>query len=232
MQQSASQEAQAVTASIGNAQEVKRQAGEASVVLTNISGMFESAASTPQEHRVALAFARDAGQFSSGYQAIAESRTDQEFANAVFGMCAPQRQQAAPRVGQLMLGFAGLLSSKPPPASAQLANLASAGFAGAQEAARTTEQQRQSAISYCRVFGNRLIDIPVKCQQAGSAMAEASSQEQQAEINHSQNVNAALTTAAVVFAGAVLFATAVGSAAATQPPVVQSNYYNNQFYGN
>lgn len=180
---------------------------------------------------MALAFAKDAGQLSSGYQAIAESRSDRDFTNAVFGMCAPLRQQAAPRVGQLMLGFAGLLSSKPS-SSAQLANLANAGFSGAQQTATMTEQQRQNAISYCRVFGNRLIDIPVKCQQAGTAMSEASAQEQQAEVNHTQNVNNALTAAAVVFAGTVLFATAVGSAAATQPPVVQSNYYNNQFYGN
>jgi len=62
-------------------------------------------------------------------------------------------------------------------------------------------------------------------------MGEASSQEQQAEANHQTNVNRALVAAGVLFAGAVVYTSAVGSAAATRPPVVQQTFNNNQFYG-
>jgi hypothetical protein len=95
---------------------------------------------------------------------------------------------------------------------------------------KMTGEQRQYAIGYFETFGGRLIDIPTKCAQASSAMAEASSQEQQAEANHQTNVNRALIAAGVLFTGAVVYASAVGSAAATRPPVTQQTFYNNQFY--
>ena len=71
----------------------------------------------------------------------------------------------------------------------------------------------------------RLIDIPAKCDQAGQQLTEASAEEQQAEISHTQNVNNALTAAAVVFMGTALVAGEVGAAAATRPPVIQQNNY-------
>jgi hypothetical protein len=155
----------------------------------------------------ALAAANDFTEIGSGLQAIADSNTDAGFTNAVFAMCAPQRKDAAPRVGRLMVGLAGNIASNPP--------------------ANMTEQQRNQAIFYFSTFGNRLINIPYQCDQAKSAMTEASAEEQQAELNHKENVNNAMTASAVVFAGTVFFASAVGSAAATRPPVVQQ--FNQQY---
>lgn len=157
------------------------------------------------KEQAALAAANDFTEIASGLRAIADSKTDVGFTNAVFAVCAPQRREAAPRVGRLMVGLAGNVASNPP--------------------ANMTEQQRNQAMSYFSTFGNRLINIPYQCEQATSAMTEASAEEQQAEIDHKQNVNNAMTAAAVTFAGAVFFASAVGSAAATRPPVVQQYNY-------
>jgi hypothetical protein len=94
-----------------------------------------------------------------------------------------------------------------------------------------TPEQRQSAITYFETFGGRLIDIPTKCDQANNAMAAANAQEQQAEAQHQVNVNRSLAAAALIFTGAVVFTSAVGAAAATRPPFVENNFYNNQFNG-
>ena len=56
---------------------------------------------------------------------------------------------------------------------------------------------------YFDTFGERLIDIPPKCDQTSAAMAEADAEEQKAEAQHRANVNTAVTAAALVFAGAV-----------------------------
>jgi hypothetical protein len=96
--------------------------------------------------------------------------------------------------------------------------------------ANLTNEQRQSAINYFETFGGRLIDIPIKCEQANTAMTQAGTQEQQAEAEHQANVNRSLATAAALFAGAVVFRSAVGAAAATSPPVTEQNFYDNQFY--
>jgi len=90
------------------------------------------------------------------------------------------------------------------------------------------EQERAEAYNYFTIFGERLIDIFSKCQQASGAIAEANAEEQQAEAKHAANVNTALTAAALVLVGTALVASNVGAASATRPPVVQQNNY---FYG-
>jgi hypothetical protein len=204
MQQAATQQAANATGSIGDVAEVKREAGQASAVLDKLSSMMTANPAKGHE-AAAAAFAADAYEVSSGLSEIADSKTDSQFTNAVWGMCVANRKEAEPRVGRAMLIFSGVLDSKAP----------------------ANAQNREQTIAYFRTFGHRLINMPVKCDQAGNAMAEASAQEQQAEITHTQNVNNAMTAAAVVFAGTVLFASAVGSAAATRPPVTQE--YNTNY---
>jgi hypothetical protein len=123
-------------------------------------------------------------------------------------MCDPVRKDAAPRIGGALVAFAGGIQSNPP--------------------AKMTEQERAQAYNYFTTLGERLIDIPSKCQQASSAIAEADTQEQLAELKHTANVIIALTAAALVFVGTALVASNVGAAAATRPPVIQQNNY---FYG-
>ena len=84
--------------------------------------------------------------------------------------------------------------------------------------ANMTDEQRQSAINYFETFGGRLIDIPIKCEQANNAMAEASTQEQTAEVNHQTNVNRALIAAGVLFVGVA----AVGAASAGRTVIQQT----------
>lgn len=58
--------------------------------------------------------------------------------------------------------------------------------------------------AYFDTFGERLINIPSKCDHASAAMAEADAEEQKAEAEHRENVNTAEAAAALVFAGAVV----------------------------
>jgi hypothetical protein len=204
MQNAAQQQARAATDPIGTPDSVRGQAAQGAVVLNTLAALVSKNPPAAQQQVVA-AFANDAGEISSGLHAIAETHDDAQFTNAVFAMCQPTRREAAPRVGHALLGFAGGIQTNPP--------------------ANMTEQDRVRAIQYFTTFGERLIDIPAKCDQAGQQLTEASAEEQQAEISHTQNVNNALTAAAVVFMGTALVAGEVGAAAATRPPVIQQNNY-------
>jgi hypothetical protein len=186
---------------------VRAGSRQASAVLTSLAANI--AANPPKsQQQAALGFSRDTSEISSGLLAIADSKTDAEFTSAVFSMCDPVRKDAAPRVGGALLALAGAIQSKP--------------------SSNMTEEQRAQAYNYFATLGERLIDIPPKCQQASGAIAEANVEEQQAEAKHAANVNTALTAAALVFVGTALVASNVGAAAATRPPVVQQNNY---FYG-
>lgn len=206
MQQAAKEQATTATSPIGNEQQVRQQAAVASVLLDRLTATVQANPKLAQ-NQVAAQFATDSMQISSGLRAIAESHTDSQFTSAVFAMCAPTRREAAPRVGAVMLGIANGILSHPP--------------------ANSTELQRQQVAGYYSTFGHRLMNIPEQCDQAAGAMAEASAQEQQAEVQHAKKVNDAETAAAILFAGTVLFASAVGSAAATRPPVT---YQTNNYY--
>jgi len=206
MNSAAQEQAKSATETIGDAEGVRRQAGEAATVLTRLSAPWASNPPKGQQ-AAALQFVRDSAEISSGLRAIADSKTDAQFTNAVFAMCDPVRRQAAPRVGLVMIAFAGNIQSHPP--------------------ANMSAEDQEQAFNYFSTFGQRMVAVPTRCDQAAGAMAEASAEEQKAEVEHSQNVSTAVNAAALVFAGTVLFATAVGAAAAARPPV-QNNYY----YGN
>ncbi len=128
---------------------------------------------------------------------MAQSRqTDEQFTAAVFGMCEPQRRDAASRVGQLMTGMAARIRANPPAKGPHWQN-------------------------YFDTFGERLINIPTECDHASATMAQAEAQEQ-AEIQHQANVNAAATVGAVVLGTAILAAGTVAAAEASRPIIVQS----------
>jgi hypothetical protein len=207
MQTAAEQRAKSATEPIGNPEQVRAGARQASIVLTSFATTI--AANPPRgQPQVALAFAHDAGQISSGLLAIADSKTDAEFATAVFAMCDQDRLTAAPRIGEFLLALAGGIQSNPPP--------------------NMTVEIRAQEYNYFATLGLRLTDIPSKCQQASGAIAQADAEEQQAEAKHTANVNTALTAAALLFVGTALVASNLGAAAATRPPVVQQNNY---YYG-
>ena len=196
MSQAASQQAKVATNQIGSVEEVRTEARQAAGLL---NGLAASALKNPPagNQQVASAFSSDAMEVSSGLRAIAESQTDAGFTDAVFAMCNPAREAACPRIGHVMMGIAAGMRTNPP--------------------ANMTDEQRQSAINYFETFGGRLIDIPIKCEQANNAMAEASTQEQTAEVNHQTNVNRALIAAGVLFVGVA----AVGAASAGRTVIQQ-----------
>src|SRR5215469_9743001 len=206
MAQSASQQATIATSDIGTIQQVRTQAGQGAQLLNALAA---AAMKNPPKGNLQAAqtFANDAEEVSAGLQSIKESQTDVGFTNAVLAMCDPQVQAASPRVGRVLMAIGGGIRNNPP------SNMSSA--------------QQQGAIQYFETFGGRLIQIPVKCTQAGSAMAQADAQERQAETEHQTNVNRALIAAGVLFTGTVVVASTVGAAAATRPPVIQNTYNNN-----
>jgi hypothetical protein len=206
MNSAAQEQAKIGTETIGDADGVRRQAGEAATVLTRLSAPWASNPPKGQQ-AAALQFVQDSAEISSGLRAIADSKGDAQFTSAVFGMCDPVRRQAAPRVGLVMIALAGNIQTHPP--------------------ANMSEEDQQQAFNYFSTFGQRMVGVPTKCDQVAEAMAEASAEEQKAEVEHSQNVSTAVNAAALVFAGTVLFATAVGAAAATRPPVQNTYYYGN-----
>jgi hypothetical protein len=208
MGNAAQSEAKTATAPIGSEDEVRSEAGQGALILTRLSAAI--AANPPKgQQQAAISFVREAAEIADGLRAIATSKSSAEFTNAVFGMCDPARKDAAPHVGVFLVALAGNVQAHPP--------------------ANMTPIQQERAISYFATFGQRMIRVPEECDQAASTMAEASAEEQKAESEHAQNVSTAINAAALVFAGTVLFATAVGTAAATRPPVQNNTFIN---YGN
>ncbi len=210
MAKSASQQAITATSDIGTIQQVRTQAGQGAQALNALAAAFVK--NPPKGNlQVALAFANDADEVSAALQSIAESQSDAGFTNAVFARCESQVRDTSPRVGGVLIGIGGGIRNNPP--------------------SNMITVQQQGPIRYFETFGGRLIQIPVKCKQAGSALAQADVQERQAEADHQTNVNRALIAAGVLFAGTVAVASTVGAVAATRPPVIQNTYHNNQFYG-
>lgn len=209
--QAANQEAKSATSSIGNVQEVRIQARQGAAMLKNLSAMVLK---DPHSNaQLAALFDRYCAQLSSGLDAIADSQTDEQFTAAVFGMCEPDRKDAASRVGLVMTSLATRIRANPPP--------------------NVQQEEVQHWVNYFDTFGERLINIPTECDHARAAMAEADAQERQAEIQHQANVNAAATATAVVLGTALLAAGTVAAAEANRPivvqsPPVQNNYYINQ----
>jgi hypothetical protein len=208
MASAAHQQTSEATQSIGKPQEVRAEAAQGSAWLNNLASVIT--ANPPNgNQQTALAIAHDAAEVSTGLQDIAASQTDAQFTNAVFGLCTTARKEACPRIGHLLLAIAGAVQSHPPLPD-------------------SSEQDKAQFVSYFQTFGQRLIAIPDKCEQASAAMAEASAEEQQAEAEHRENVNHALAISAVIFASTALAMGEVGAAAATRPPVQNNYVYVNQ----
>jgi hypothetical protein len=114
MSKAAQQQAKVATGPIGETKEVKAESRQAASLLRSLAA---GVLNPPQgvNPQIASAFAQDAGQISSGLDALADSQTDEQFTEAVFAMCDPDRKAAAPRVGQVMLGIANGIRTKPPP---------------------------------------------------------------------------------------------------------------------
>lgn len=206
MAEAAHQEAASATSEMGNEQEVKAQARTGSEILRRMAALMLKDASGSKQQQMAAAFGQDTDQVTAGLDAIANSNTDDGFVNAVFAMCDTQRVYAAPRVGRMLLGLARLMRATPPP--------------------NVPAQQVQQEVNYLETFGGRLVNIPTQCDQAKAQMVQASTQEQQAEVQQQAKVNAAVSAAALLFVGAVV----VGAAAASRP--VTTTIQTNNYYGN
>ncbi len=214
MSRAASNQATVATEDMGKPDQVRLGAKAETAFLngmaTAIYGNLDKYSA--QERAAYILLAQSATAVASGLQAIAGSQTDTGFADSVFAMCDPDRRAAEPRVGQVELAMAGALQ------------------AGKLQP-QATPQQRADAVAMLITFGNTMVSIPARCDQAEAQMNEAGLEEQQAEINHQANVSRALTAAAIVFAGTAIVAGEVGAAAATRPPVQNNYYYVNENNG-
>lgn len=77
MEGAAEQQAKVATEPIGNVQQVRLEAEQASALLANMAASVESNPPKRQA-QVALAFAHDAAEIASALRAIADSHTDAE----------------------------------------------------------------------------------------------------------------------------------------------------------
>jgi len=155
-------------------------------------------------------FTADSALVSSSLDAIADSKTDDQFTAAAFNMCDAQRRAAAPRVGEVLVGMANGIRAKPPPS--------------------VPAEQVQHEAQYFSTFGERMINVPTECDQAQAGMVDASAREQQAEAEHQANVTAAVNAAELLFAGAVVYGSTVSAAQASRPIIVQSPPVQNNYY--
>ena len=209
LSQAAQQQAAIATGPIGTPDQVKMQARDGAKVLKGLSALMVRNSQKLNPQLVAL-FTADSAQVSSGLDAIADSKTDDQFTASVFNMCDAQRRAAAPRVGQVLVGMANGMRAKPP--------------------ANIPPEQSQQTADYFDTFGERMINIPTECDRAEAGMAEASAREQQSEVQHQANVNAAVNAAELIFAGAVVYGSAVSAAEANRPIIIQSPPVQNNYY--
>jgi len=102
------------------------------------------------------ALTRDVAQLSTGLDAIADSRSDQEFTTAVFDMCEPEPLGAANRVGPLLIGLSARVRSVAPP--------------------QTANEKSMAWARYFDSLGETLMRIPRQCRHAQQAVADARNQ--------------------------------------------------------
>lgn len=197
------------TGAIGTPDQVRSQARDGAKVLKGLSALAEGNSQKLNPQVVTL-LTTDNAQLSSGLDAIADSKTDDQFTASVFNMCDAQRRAAAPRIGQVLVGMANSIRAKPP--------------------ANVPPAQAQQSANYFDTFGERLINIPTECDRAQAGMAEAAAREQDAEAQHQANVNAAVNAAELIFAGAVVYGSAVSAAQASRPIIIQSPPIQNNYY--
>lgn len=212
MANAANQQATVQTGDVGNPDQVRAGAKmEATILSTWATYIYGNADKySDQEH---LSLAQDETQIASGLESIADSKGDSAFTNAIFAMCDASRLDAEPRVGRVELAIASALEH------------------GQIDRDKTPEQRAQGA-AMLTAFGNTMISIPSRCQQANAEMAEASQEEQQAEVQHQANVDRTLAVAESILVATAVVAGQIGAAALTRPPVQNTYVYVNQVNGN
>jgi hypothetical protein len=208
--EAARQQASLATGAIGTEDQVRGQARDGARMLKELSAQLVRNPPKGASPQVVGGFTSDAAEISAGLDAIAESKTDDQFTASVFNMCDAQRRDAAPRVGHVLVGIATMIRAKPP--------------------ANAPPQEVQQVSGYFDTFGERMINVPTECDRAQAGMAEADAKEQEAEAKHQANVNAAINAAELIFAGAVVYGTAVSAAQASRPIIVQSPPVQNNYY--
>jgi hypothetical protein len=150
LQSTAHQQAAEATASIGDRPDVQNEARQAAGVLKGLVGLIlQLPKANPQ---VVSGLTRDVAQLSSGLDAIADSRNDQEFTAAVFGMCEQGPMQASARVGPLLIGLGASIRTNPP--------------------ANAPSYQVTAWTRYFDSLGETLVRIPQQCRDAQKALAE------------------------------------------------------------
>ena len=153
-QQTADQQADAATESIGDRPEVRGEARQAAAVLKGLLGLvLQLPHSNP---KVVSGLTRDVAQLSSGLDAIADSRNDQEFTAAVFDMCEPEPLQASGRIGPLLIGLGVRIRTNPP--------------------ANAPPDQVRGWAQYFDRLGETLVRIPRQCHLAREGIAQVKGQ--------------------------------------------------------
>lgn len=206
----AQQQASLATGAIGTEDQVRAQARDGARMLKDLSAGLVRNPPKGANSQVVAGFTTDAAEISAGLDAIADSKTDEQFTASVFNMCDAQRRDAAPRVGHVLVGMATGIRAHPP--------------------VNAPPQQVAQVSNYFDTFGERMINVPTECDRAQAGMAEAAAKEQEAEAQHQANVNAAINAAELIFAGAVVYGSAVSEAQASRPIVVQSPPVQNNYY--
>jgi hypothetical protein len=215
MAKAANQQSAAQTGDFGTPDQVRAQAKLEVTLLSGMATAIYGRADkySDKERAVYLPLAQYDTQVASGLEAIADSRDDTSFTNAIFGMCDPSRLDAEPRVGRVELAIANALEQ------------------GQIDRDKTPQQRAQEA-ALVTAFGNTMISILSRCVQANAQMAEASQEEQQAEVQHQANVDRSLAIAESILLATAVVAGQVGAAAATRPPVQNNYLYVNQYNSN
>jgi hypothetical protein len=153
----AQQQAAEVAGSDGSRRQVRNEARQAANTLKELVGVVSQVPNANQQ--VVAGLTRDVAQLSSGLDAIADSRNDQEFTAAVFGMCEPEPIQASNRVGPLLIGLAARLRVNPP--------------------ANAPADQVNVLTQYFDTLGETLVRIPRQCRRAQEEVTRTKVQAQE-----------------------------------------------------
>jgi len=205
----AQQQASTATAAIRTPDQIRAEARNGSNILKELSAGLVRNPPKGANPQVVGIFLLDAAEISAGLDAIADSKTDDQFTASVFNMCDAQRRTAAPSVGQVLVGIATNIRAKP--------------------SVTMPPQQVAQISNYFDTFGERMINVPTECDRAQSEM-EAAAKGQEAETKDQAKVNAAINAAELIFAGAVVYGTDVSAAQASRPIVIQSPPVQNNYY--
>jgi hypothetical protein len=155
----AQEQAAEVTGSGGDRREVRNEARQAANTLKELVGVVSQVPKANQQ--VVVGLTRDVAQLSTGLDAIADSRNDQEFTDAVFAMCEPEPLEASSRIGPLLIALAARVRVNPP-ANAPL-------------------DQVNSLAQYFDTLGETLVRIPRQCRHAQQEVARTKLQVQEQE---------------------------------------------------